>query len=213
MLGPNIAAPAGRSVAGLGIPETAGAFVWGAAVFLLTALLMHLLLRPDPLLTARALAAAEQSATDAEKPEGPGKTASAGVRSGKEDRSLRAGFAAVAASPQARLAVVTIAAAHTAMVSIMVMTPVDLGHHGAGIELIGMVISAHIVGMYAFSPVMGLARRPLRTARRHRPVPSRCCRARPHSRAPRTAITSSRQPVCSCSASAGRRGWSPARRC
>lgn len=55
----------------------------------------------------------------------------------------------------ARLALVTVAVSHTAMVSIMVMTPVDLGHHGAGLQLIGLVISGHIAGMYAFSPVMG----------------------------------------------------------
>jgi MFS family permease len=41
------------------------------------------------------------------------------------------------------------------MVSVMVMTPVDLGGHGAGVQLIGLVISGHILGMYAFSPVMG----------------------------------------------------------
>jgi MFS family permease len=35
------------------------------------------------------------------------------------------------------------------------MTPVDLGHHGASIDLIGLVISGHIAGMYAFSPLMG----------------------------------------------------------
>ncbi|MFI7007892.1 MFS transporter [Streptomyces sp. NPDC050145] len=135
VLGPNIAAPAGRSVTGLGIPEEAGPFVWAAGVFLVSAVLVHLLLRPDPLLTARALApAAEQSA---------------------EARSLRAGFAAVSASPMARLALVTVAVSHTAMVSVMSMTPVDLEHHGAGIELIGLVISGHIAGMYAFSPVMG----------------------------------------------------------
>jgi MFS family permease len=55
----------------------------------------------------------------------------------------------------ARLALVTVAVSHTAMVSIMSMTPVALSHHGAGIELIGLVISGHIAGMYAFSPVMG----------------------------------------------------------
>ncbi len=58
VLGPNIAAPAGRAVAGLGIPEAAGPFLWGGAVFLLAAALVFALLRPDPLLTARALAAA-----------------------------------------------------------------------------------------------------------------------------------------------------------
>lgn len=62
---------------------------------------------------------------------------------------------AVRDSPRARLALVTVAASHTAMVSIMSMTPVALSHHGAGIELIGLVISGHIAGMYAFSPVMG----------------------------------------------------------
>lgn len=160
VLGPNIAAPAGESVAGMGVPATAGPFVWGSVLFLVTGLMVHLLLRPDPLLTARALAEAE---SDADPEDGPGAGAdgtepgAAGgkARSTHADRSLRAGFAAVAASADARLALVTIAVAHTAMVSIMVMTPVDLGHHGAGIELIGLVISAHIVGMYAFSPLMG----------------------------------------------------------
>jgi MFS family permease len=70
-------------------------------------------------------------------------------------RSLRAGFAAVVASPRARLALVTVAVVHTAMVSVMAMTPVELGHHGAGIDLVGLVISGHIAGMYAFSPLMG----------------------------------------------------------
>ncbi|MEI5099939.1 MFS transporter [Streptomyces sp. PmtG] len=135
VLGPNIAAPAGRSVAGLGIPKASGAFVWAAGVFLISAVLVAALLRPDPLLTARRLdPAADSSAAG---------------------RSLRAGFAAVAASGRARLALVTVAVAHTAMVSIMSMTPVDLGHHGASIDLIGLVISGHIAGMYAFSPVMG----------------------------------------------------------
>ncbi|MEU3689051.1 MFS transporter [Streptomyces narbonensis] len=136
VLGPNIAAPAGESVSGLGIPATAGPFVWAAGVFVVSAAVVALLLRPDPLLTARALA----DPGAAEQPEG---------------RSLRAGMRAVRESPQARLALVTVAASHTAMVSIMSMTPVALTHHGAGIQLIGLVISGHIAGMYAFSPVMG----------------------------------------------------------
>lgn len=134
VLGPNIAAPAGRSVAGAGIPATAGPFVWAAGVFLIAAVMVLVLLRPDPLLTARALSPADRS------PEG---------------RSLRAGVQAVRESPMARLALVTVALSHTSMVSIMSMTPVALSHHGAGIELIGLVISGHIAGMYAFSPVMG----------------------------------------------------------
>ncbi|MFF7180451.1 MFS transporter [Streptomyces sp. NPDC008121] len=136
VLGPNVAAPAGESVSGFGIPATAGPFVWAAGVFLVAAVMVALLLRPDPLLTARALAGPEDG------------EAAAG-------RSLKAGMRAVRASTRARLALVTVAASHTAMVSIMSMTPVALSHHGAGIQLIGLVISVHIAGMYAFSPVMG----------------------------------------------------------
>lgn len=135
VLGPNLSAPASRTFAGTSIPETAGPFLWAGAVFVLTGTLIAVLLRPDPLLTARALAGPEEH-----------------VRGG---HSVRAGFAAVKASPRARLALVTVAVSHTTMVSIMVMTPVDLGHHGAGIQLIGLVISGHIAGMFAFSPVMG----------------------------------------------------------
>ncbi|MFD4322297.1 MFS transporter [Streptomyces sp. NPDC058548] len=136
VLGPNIAAPAGRSVAGLGIPATAGPFVWAAGVFVIAAAVVAVLLRPDPLLTARALA-------------------ETGAGEAPEERSLRAGMRAVRESPKARLAVVTVAGSHTAMVSIMSMTPVALTHHGADIQLIGLVISGHIAGMYAFSPLMG----------------------------------------------------------
>jgi MFS family permease len=135
VLGPNIAAPAGRSVTGLGIPAAAGPFLWAAGVFVVSAVLVAVLLRPDPLLTARALSPAEERSPQA--------------------RSLRAGVGAVAASPRARLALGTVAVCHTAMVSIMSMTPIELDHHGAGIDLIGFVISCHIAGMYAFSPLMG----------------------------------------------------------
>ncbi|MER5378081.1 MFS transporter [Streptomyces sp. NPDC002553] len=135
VLGPNIAAPAGRSVSALGIPAAAGPFLWAAGIFLVSAVVIGVLLRPDPLLTARALAPEEERSAEA--------------------RSLRAGLSAVAASPLARLALVTVAVSHTAMVSVMSMTPVALAHHGAGIDLIGLVISVHIAGMYAFSPLMG----------------------------------------------------------
>ncbi|WP_328889595.1 MFS transporter [Streptomyces sp. NBC_00316] len=135
VLGPNIAAPAGRLFRGTSISETAGPFLLAAAVFLIAAVVIGGLLRPDPLLTARALAPQDDRSTGG--------------------RSLRAGLAAVRASPMARLALVTVALSHTAMVSIMVMTPVALGHHGADLQLIGLVISGHIAGMYAFSPVMG----------------------------------------------------------
>ncbi|MER0426334.1 MFS transporter [Streptomyces microflavus] len=135
VVGPNIAAPAGRVFRGTPVPESAGPYLWSAAAFLLAGVVVVVLLRPDPLLTARALA-----------PQSP---------QGERKRSLRAGVAAVRESPMAKLALVAVTVSHTAMVSIMVMTPVHLGGHGADLQLIGLVISGHIAGMYAFSPVMG----------------------------------------------------------
>ncbi|MET8688732.1 MFS transporter [Streptomyces sp. NPDC004732] len=135
VLGPNISAPTSRIFTDTAIPKEAGPFLFAAGIFAVAALVVAVLLRPDPLLTARALAPQESGTA--------------------QSRSLKAGIAAVAASPMARLALVTVAASHTVMVSIMVMTPVDLGHHGADLQLVGLVISGHIAGMYAFSPVMG----------------------------------------------------------
>ncbi|ATL26919.1 MFS transporter [Streptomyces formicae] len=135
VLGPNIAAPTSRLFSGTAVPEKAGPFLFAAGIFAVAALVVAVLLRPDPLLTARALAPDEDHSA--------------------ESRSLRAAVAAVAGSPMARLALVTVAVSHTVMVSIMVMTPVDLGHHGASLQLVGLVISGHIAGMYAFSPVLG----------------------------------------------------------
>jgi MFS family permease len=41
------------------------------------------------------------------------------------------------------------------MVSVMAMTPVHLKHDGATLAIVGFVISLHIAGMYALSPVFG----------------------------------------------------------
>lgn len=69
--------------------------------------------------------------------------------------------------PVVRFGVVLLVAAHAVMVAIMSMTPVHLGHQGHGLRVVGLVISLHILGMYALSPVFGWAADrfgPLRTA-------------------------------------------------
>ncbi|MGW4668849.1 MFS transporter, partial [Streptosporangium sandarakinum] len=68
---------------------------------------------------------------------------------------LRAGWRALRESPAASRALVAIAVAHTAMVSVMSMTPVHLDHAGAGYRTIGVVLSVHIAGMFVLSPAVG----------------------------------------------------------
>jgi MFS family permease len=137
VLGPSLAAPASRSVTAWGIPAAAGPFAWACAAFAAAAVIIATGLRPDPLLTARALAP----------------DASTTARSGSG--SVWSGFRAVRATPMGRIALTTVAVVHTAMASVMSMTPLEMSHHGAGMDLIGLVVSAHVLGMYAFSPAMG----------------------------------------------------------
>lgn len=59
--------------------------------------------------------------------------------------------------PTARMAVVLTACAHAVMVMVMVMTPVHMQRHGDSLTVVGIVISLHVLGMYALSPVFGWA--------------------------------------------------------
>lgn len=72
-----------------------------------------------------------------------------------ERQPLASTFRAVMAIPHARLGLLSIAVAHAVMVGVMSMTSVHLRHHGASLTIVGFVISGHVAGMYALSPVMG----------------------------------------------------------
>jgi MFS family permease len=56
VLGPNLAAPLGAQLGPYGVPTLAGPFAFAALSFLISALLLVVLLRPDPLLLAQDLA-------------------------------------------------------------------------------------------------------------------------------------------------------------
>ena len=64
---------------------------------------------------------------------------------------------AVVGTDDDEIAVVAMACAHAAMVTVMIMTPLHMEHGGAQLEVIGFVISVHVLGMFAFSPLVGWA--------------------------------------------------------
>jgi MFS family permease len=141
---PNFAALADTAVDGYGLPPLSGPFVFSVIAFLLTSLLILGFLRPDPLLTARLAAA------------GPGPAPAATLS--RAQRGLRPALRAVAARPSARLGIAAVAVGHLVMVGVMAMTPVRLGesHSDADVlRVVGIVLSLHIAGMYALSPIMG----------------------------------------------------------
>ncbi|MEV4217807.1 MFS transporter [Nonomuraea sp. NPDC049725] len=135
--GPNLAEPADRiGMESLGLVEKAGPFAFAALAFAVALVIILAGLRPDPLRLARELDG----------------TQSAG-RGGK--RTVRTAWRTLRTTPMVRNALVMIAVSHTAMVSIMSMTPVKLHHDGSSLDVIGIVISLHIAGMYMMSPVVG----------------------------------------------------------
>nr|WP_246416658.1 MFS transporter [Nocardioides luti] len=133
--GPNLTGPAGGLARVLGIPELTGPFAVGSIGMLAAAVVIGVFLRPDPLLLARAEAGAPA-------------TAPTGTSWGRA-------VAAVRERPVLGCAVAGLAAAHAAMVAVMVMTPLHMEHGGAELRVIGVVISVHVLGMFAFSPVVG----------------------------------------------------------
>ncbi|MGW2622399.1 MFS transporter [Micromonospora taraxaci] len=160
---PNFAALADRVTTGWGLPPLAGPFAFSSAAFVLAAVVLLGLLRPDPLLTARGLAAAD---TPVVPPTGAAPTAAVAeapaaapvtVRAPR-GAGMRAAWSVVRARPAARLGVAAVAVGHLVMVAVMAMTPVRLGESHADadvLRLVGIVLSLHIAGMYAFSPVVG----------------------------------------------------------
>jgi MFS family permease len=126
-----------------------GPFALGAIGMVLAALVVAVRLRPDPLLLARAAAGLAVPGTDADPDEAP-ETAPVHVA------SWRRTLTAVHARPVLGWAVAGLACAHAAMVGVMVMTPLHMEHGGADLRINGIVISVHVLGMFAFSPLVGM---------------------------------------------------------
>ena len=142
VLGPSLAPVAGTSVARFGIPTLAGPYFFSVLLFTLAIVLLLVFLRPDPAVVARAeLGRSVATTMDAPKP------------------GMRASLQFVVSHPAARLGVTAMAVGNVVMIGVMAMTPVHIkgaGHDAAHtLGIVGIVLSFHIAGMYAFSPVFG----------------------------------------------------------
>lgn len=132
--GPNLSAAGASLGSRINLPELSGPYLFSLAGFLLAALSVTLLYTRHP---AR------------DSPAGPAAAPQ------KNAISAMAALRWAAAHPVARFAVVLLVSAHAVMVGIMSMTPLHLGHTGHGLSVVGIVISLHILGMYALSPLFG----------------------------------------------------------
>ena len=132
--GPNLMEPSGAFAASLGLPKLVGPYFIAALTLFLSVIVIQLFLKPDPYLTANK--AVEGSPT-------------------KKRETTRSALAHIREYPIALFAIASVAIGHLAMVSIMVMTPVHMAHFDSTLRIIGLVISVHVLGMYAFSPLVG----------------------------------------------------------
>ncbi|NMR20945.1 MFS transporter [Cellulomonas fimi] len=155
VVGPNLGVPGLAVERALGLPPLSGAFAIGAVLLALTATLLLVMLRPDPLRMAQRLGARDGAASAPAPAPAPAPVAA--------DRTLgtvagtRAALRMLRASADGRFAFVALVLAHVSMVSVMTMTPVHLNRHGGTVTLIGLTISAHVVGMFGFAPIVGAA--------------------------------------------------------
>lgn len=114
-----------------GLHKYSGPWLFSAIFLSLAALNTVTRLRPDPLVASGAV-----GATPAPRP------------------PIRTVVAMIWSSPRGRLAVTAMIISQATMVAVMTMTPVHLRLHGhEGVS--AYVVSLHIAGMFAFSPLIG----------------------------------------------------------
>ncbi len=171
---PNFAGLADAVAGGWGLPPLAGPFAFSAVAFVLAAGVLFALLRPDPLRTARRLSVAEsmtppRPAAESTTPPHPeaepmtpphpeAEPMTPPRPAARRGAGMRAAWQVVRDRPAARLGVAAVAVGHAVMVAVMSMTPVRLGEsHGDAdvLRVVGIVLSLHIAGMYALSPLVG----------------------------------------------------------
>ena len=138
VLGPNLLQFSGNIALSFGLPQLTGPYVQSAVMLIAAVSVLVVLLRPDPYLLARSIA--EQAA-----PEG------AVVAKPR----LRDGIEHLRREPRAILGVTAVSLGHVVMVMVMVMTPVHMSHVDVSLQLIGLVLSVHVLGMYALAPLVG----------------------------------------------------------
>jgi MFS family permease len=132
VLGPNLVAGAGTFAASIGLPVLAGAYLLPLFFVGSAAVVAFVMLRPDPYELADASA---QEAIDS--------------------AALAAPLLTTLRRPVVLAAIVALIAGQVVMTLIMTMTPLHMTEEGHGLELVGLILSAHTFGMFALSPISG----------------------------------------------------------
>jgi MFS family permease len=133
IVGPMLMTPAIGVGAALGLSSVASAFLISVTGYAVAALLVQVLLRPDPLAIARRLEPTIQHRTD--------------------DRSRATGV--ILREPRVFVAYGTLMVSQLVMIGTTSTSPLYLHDHGHAVGTIGLAVSLHLGGMYVASPLSG----------------------------------------------------------
>jgi MFS family permease len=135
IVGPLLVAPSGEFVNRYGLDELTGPYLASLVLFFLAVLVIGFGLKPDPGALGKAIARLYPEPSLAQN----------------ESRSLPQIFR----QPRVFIAVLTMVIGQMVMVMVMVITALHMSDHQHNLGQVSLVISAHTVGMFAFSIVSG----------------------------------------------------------
>jgi MFS family permease len=131
VVGPRLLGPAGAVAEGMGTSEYAGGYLAAVVAMSLALVLFLVTLRPDP----STLAVVDDDVF------------------GELDGAPRA--TDVFGRRSVQLALAAMVVGQLVMVLIMTATPIHVENNGFDLALVGSIISAHTLGMFAFAPLVG----------------------------------------------------------
>jgi MFS family permease len=134
IIGPNLMAPATTLGGWLGLPAVGGPFLIGIGGFGLAAVLLQILLRPDPLAIAHHF-----HHPDAIR------------RAARRARPL----GAILQLPRIRIALGALMVCQLVMIGTTSTAAIYLQDHGHDLSMIGLAVALHLGGMYVASPITG----------------------------------------------------------
>lgn len=127
VVGPSLLEPGGVLATDRGVSELAGGYLVALLAMAAAMLVYFVALRPDPATLA------VDAWTSPVLPE--------------LGDALR--------RPHVKVALAALISGQVVMVVIMIATPLHIRHHGFDLGIVGLVMSAHTLGMFAFSPLTG----------------------------------------------------------
>lgn len=127
--GPTLLEPAGRIAQSMGRSELVGGYAVAAVFMAVAGVLYAVALRPDP--------------------------ASVALERPRERRIVLSDVTGAFGAPKLKVGLSSMVAGQVVMVMIMTATPLHIHHGGSDLGVVGIVMSAHTLGMFALSPLVG----------------------------------------------------------